>query len=200
MLADKVVTHILLNQQLTGGYDRDGLPGDDGVMVVIEPRNSSGQFVPLPGETTIVLRDPDAPTDTTIEKWKLTPQQAHAKMRTSLLGRGVHLELAWPGKPPKAGDYELAVSYLADGEKLTARREVRIDPPRDPSLRWTPVSDVVVEPGFIDESVEEYHVGEDINQQPLPPPASFEQHHELPGAPLPQKNSVNAPPVWSSGR
>ena len=97
MLADTTVTHILLNRQLTGGYDRDGFPGDDGVMVVIEPRNSAGQFVPAPGEVLIELRDPDqaTPSKQSIARWKLTPQQTHAKMRKSLLGAACIWN--WPG-------------------------------------------------------------------------------------------------------
>lgn len=141
--ADARVTNIALNRQLTGGYDRDGLPGDDGVMVVIEPRNSSGQFVPQAGAVYVKLTDPQAPaTDRPLAQWQLTAEQAARKIRRSLLGRGVHLELAWPARPPRRKELELSVIYAtADGRKLTAQRKVRIDPPRDPSRCWTPVSD-----------------------------------------------------------
>ena len=44
------VTKILLNRRLTGGYDFDGRPGHEGVMVVIEPQNAQGQYVSTPGE------------------------------------------------------------------------------------------------------------------------------------------------------
>lgn len=204
MLVDTDVTHILLNRQLTGGYDRDGLPGDDGVMVVIEPRNSSGQFVPLPGEAIIELRDPDQPTPAKqrIARWKLTPQQAHRKMRKSLLGRGVHLELAWPGKPPKADDYELVVTYTAGDTKLTSKREVRIDPPRDPSLRWTPVSDAIAE-GEPFDATEGFIVAprtDDHSAAPEALPAPDNELYQQRTAPLPQNNSIDAAPGWSSGR
>ena len=199
MLADTNVTHILLNRQLTGGYDRDGIPGDDGVMVVIEPRNASGQFVPLPGEAMIELRDPEqlTPDKQLIARWKLTPRQSDAKMRKSLLGRGVHLELAWPSKPPPAGEYEIDVTYSAAGQKLTASREVRIDPPRDPSLRWTPVSDATVENQPLDPSV-----GVTIDEVPdesvlaLPPPVGYPERT----GPLPQNNSIDPNRNWSPGR
>ena len=207
-LVETDVTHILLNRQLTGGYDRDGLPGDDGVMIVIEPRNSAGQFVPMPGETIIELRDPDqaTPEKQTIARWKLTPQQAHAKMRRSLLGRGVHLELAWPNEPPPSGEYEVAVTYNTSNEQLTATRAVHIDPPRDPSLRWTPVSDPIVtqqEPfdaseGFI---VQE-HPGNAVGNSPPPAtlPAPVRQYEELRTAPLPQNSSIDAPSNRAPGR
>ena len=197
MFTDTNVTHILLNRQLTGGYDRDGVPGDDGVMVVIEPRNAAGQFLPMPGEALIELRDPEqaTPAKQSIARWKLTPEQADAKMRKSLLGRGVHLELAWPTEPPKAGDYEIAVTYIAGGKKLTAKREVRIDPPRDASRRWTPVSDPVV---IEDEPVDVMPRGDSLSQ-PLPLPAPVHEYDRH-TAPLPQNSSINPPSSWAPQR
>jgi len=142
--ADARVQEVVLNRVLTGGYDRDGRPGDDGVMVVIEPRNAAGQFVPIAGELSIKLIDPRelTPAQQTFAHWKLTRKQAAAKLRRSLLGRGVHLELAWPSRPPRADEFELQVVYTtADGRKLNAEREIHIDPPRAASARWTPVSE-----------------------------------------------------------
>ncbi len=59
--ADRVdvgVSRIVLNSRLTGGYDFDGRPGDDGLLVVIEPQNAAGQYLPLPGEVSIHVIDP----------------------------------------------------------------------------------------------------------------------------------------------
>ncbi|MEX2176789.1 MAG: hypothetical protein WD872_20650 [Pirellulaceae bacterium] len=44
--ADNKVTHLFLNPVLTGGSDLDGQPGDDGLSVVVEPRNSADQYLP----------------------------------------------------------------------------------------------------------------------------------------------------------
>ena len=126
----------------------------------------------------------------------------------------MHLELAWLGEPPAAGDYELAVTYTAAGQKHSAEREVRIDPPRDPSLRWTPVSDPAIitdEPfdtseGFM---VQEHSgqigddVGGDSRRRPLPLPVPIDEYNEslnMRTAPLPQNSSIDAPPSWSPGR
>ncbi len=140
---DVHVTHIVLNRQLTGGFDRDGRAGDDGVLVVIEPRNHAGQFVPMTGEVTVGLIDPRAETDDEriVAHWRLSAPQAASKMRRSLLGRGVHLELAWPVEPPRHSDLKLEVVYTSvDGRKLRAQREVTIDLPRALSARWTPIT------------------------------------------------------------
>ena len=197
MPIDTTVTHILLNRQLTGGYDRDGHPGDEGVMVVIEPRNAEGQFVPILGEVTIKLIDPSihTPDRQTFAQWKLTPRQASGKMRRSLLGRGVHLELAWPASPPKADEFELQVSYRTSGGKqLTSKRTIHIDPPRDASARWTPISD----------DHGDSHLGNESQSQPAhisPESATRLPATELRSQALPQNNAVDGPlPRWSPHR
>ena len=55
---DKKVTHLFLNP-LSGGADFDGQPGDDGLRVVIEPRNATDEFVPEAGALSVVLLDPE---------------------------------------------------------------------------------------------------------------------------------------------
>ncbi len=139
-LYDANVTHVVLNRQLTGGYDFDGHAGDEGILIVAEPRNSAGQFVPLAGGLDITLRDQNAkPGEEEIAKWHLDAKQAQAKVKKSLLGRGVHLELPWPGAPPESEELTLQVSYTTvDGRTLKVERNVRIDPPRQLSARWTP--------------------------------------------------------------
>ena len=139
-LYDASVTHVVLNRQLTGGYDFDGHAGDEGILVVAEPRNSAGQFVPLAGGLDIALRDPNAePGQEEIARWHLDARQAQAKLKRSLLGRGVHIELPWPGAPPEREELTLQVSYTTvDGRTLKTERDIQIDPPRQLSTRWTP--------------------------------------------------------------
>jgi hypothetical protein len=142
-LVDATVTHVVLNRQLTGGYDFDGHAGDEGILIVAEPRNSAGQFVPLAGGLDISLRDPDArPGREEIAAWRLDAREAQAKVKQSLLGRGVHLELPWPGAPPEREELTLQVSYTTvDGRTLKTEREIHVDPPRQLSARWTPALD-----------------------------------------------------------
>lgn len=141
-VGDPEVLRIVLNRQLTGGYDRDGVPGDDGVLVVIEPQNRAGEFVPVAGPISLTLTDPRAQdSDNLVAAWRLTEEQAAVKMRRSLLGRGLHLELPWPDDPPTADTLQLTVNYTTvDGRKLLAQREITIQAPRSVSARWTPVS------------------------------------------------------------
>ena len=54
---DPWITHIHIDPLQTGGSDFDQQPGDDGLMVVIQPRNDNHEFVPLAGSISVVALD-----------------------------------------------------------------------------------------------------------------------------------------------
>jgi hypothetical protein len=56
--SDDTVTQITLNRKLTGGHNADGQPGDDGLMVVVEPLDAKGDLLEIPGEVSVVVLDP----------------------------------------------------------------------------------------------------------------------------------------------
>jgi hypothetical protein len=123
------VTRIVLNSRLTGGYNFDGQPGDDGLLLVVEPQNAAGQYVPLPGDLEIEVLDPQkSGPDARIARWEFDSSETVVTMRKSLLGRGMHLQLPWPGDRPSSENLRLNVHYKPPtGEKLSAKRLFRID-------------------------------------------------------------------------
>src|SRR5690606_23191156 len=95
------VARIAVNRHLTGGYDFDGRPGDEGVLVVVEPLDVTGQHVAVPGDLVIEVRDPDRPGPVArVARWEFDRQETAGLFQRSLLGRGIHLKLPWPGAPP----------------------------------------------------------------------------------------------------
>ena len=52
------MTQITLNRKQTSGYNADEQPGDEGVSVLIEPRNASGALLRAAGKLSIVVLDP----------------------------------------------------------------------------------------------------------------------------------------------
>ncbi|MBX3413025.1 MAG: hypothetical protein KF708_10085 [Pirellulales bacterium] len=133
------ITGITLNRMLTGGYDLDDRFGDEGVMVVIEPRNAAGRIVNVPAQVSIVLLDPSQPPPTArVARWDFTADEAANHFRRSRLARGMHFQLPWPDRPPAQQDLELHVRAITtDGHELRAQRAVTIDIPGRPSHRWT---------------------------------------------------------------
>jgi hypothetical protein len=128
--SDYTVSEITLNQQLTGGHDRDNRPGDDGVMVVIEPRNRARQIINVPGEVSVVVLDPAKEgAAARVARWDFTPDEAAAHFKKTAFGEGIHLALPWPGEPPENSDLMLFVRLtLAEGQQFIADKPIRIKP------------------------------------------------------------------------
>lgn len=137
---DTKVTHLHLNPLHTGGADFDRVPGDDGLSVLLEPRNGSEQFVPLAGPVSVVLLDPAQVGDAArVARWDFGQSEAEGKLLRDTPRRGIHLELPWPAKIPASNRLQLFVRYeTADGRKLQTDREIYITLPGQFSERWTP--------------------------------------------------------------
>jgi hypothetical protein len=139
-LIDPRVTHLHLNPTLTGGNDFDQQPGDDGISILIEPRNRHDQYVPQAGAVSIVVIDPAQPNESArIARWDFDLSATQQKLQSSRAADGIHLELPWPAKAPAHNRLKLFVRYeTADGRKLQTDREIFVALPGEISQRWTP--------------------------------------------------------------
>lgn len=137
------VTHIVLNPRLTGGLDFNGAPGDDGLNVVIEPRNQDDDFVPLAGKVSLVLLDPREEGDAArVARWDLPPDEVQRRIKTDeATAPGIHLKLPWNALPPSHEDLLLFVRYeTADGRQVEAQAALTVAASGKSSTRWTPRS------------------------------------------------------------
>lgn len=137
---DPRVTHIVLNPFLTGGHDFDHKAGDDGVAVIVEPRNKEDQFVQQAGPVSIVVIDPEIEgKEGRIARWDFDSIEAGKLMKKKGPGRGIHFKLPWPNKPPENNKLKVFVRYQTlDGRKLEADRDITIAKLGQFSQRWTP--------------------------------------------------------------
>lgn len=142
------VKSIKLNRKLTGGYDFDRQPGHEGVMVVIEPQNKKSEYVPVTGAVTVEVQDlAKSGLSGRVGKWKFDPIEAREHLKKTAFGKGVHLELPWPGPPPENRDLEVRVQLqLADGRTLSTKMKILVEPPtsvlmskaNSAAQRWSP--------------------------------------------------------------
>jgi hypothetical protein len=141
---DPRITHIHINPRHTGGSDFDQQPGDDGILVVIEPRNRNDAFVPLAGPLTGVVLDyakRDAGDEARIAKWELTAKQVDRSLHNNSEQRGIYLQLPWADERPESSKLMVAARYTtADGRKLETTRDIFVTLPGQLSQRWTPRS------------------------------------------------------------
>ena len=137
---DAQVTHVLLNRRLTGGHNFDAAPGDDGLTIVLEPRNADGRFVPLPGPISIALLDPlETGDEACVARWDIDQVEVEQSLFVSGPDRGIHLDLSWPKEPPQQSRLHLFTRYqTVDGRHLDVDQPVTITRPGELSNRWTP--------------------------------------------------------------
>lgn len=142
VVTDRVVTKIVLNPKLTGGYSVDNKAGDDGLMVVIEPQNVEGQYVDVAGPVSVVLLDPAySGKEAFVDRWDFDASYATDHLQCTLLGKGVHLKIPWTEGPPKHESLQLHVRYTTeDGEVLEQKKDIKIDLRGGTSQSWTPAT------------------------------------------------------------
>ncbi|MBA2117446.1 hypothetical protein HOV93_46450 [Planctomycetes bacterium FF15] len=142
VVVDRVVTQMQLNPKLTGGYDADDKPGDDGVMVVIEPQNEVGQYVDSPGPVSVVLLDPAySGKEAFVGRWDFDTTDSAKYLKRTLLGKGVHLKLPWTEGKPEHESLQLHVRYSTEqGEVIQQKKDIQVDLRGKDSARWTPAT------------------------------------------------------------
>lgn len=128
--SDLHVTSIGLHRS-SGGWNSDGAAGDEGVFILLEPRNARGQVVPTIGDVSLVLIDPAIVGEGgRYTRWDFTAQDAAATYRPAVAGgsAGLHFELLWPDAPPTHSRLKLFVRFTTeDGRRFQAEKDLKVD-------------------------------------------------------------------------
>lgn len=137
---DGRVTHLFLNPLLTRGANLDSTPGDDGLALVLEPRNQAGEYVPQAAALSIVVLDPMKSGDAArVARWNLDEKLVRQRISQANGTRGIHLQLPWAGGTPETNQVKLFVRYqTTDGRQLEAQHDLILNPASQASQRWTP--------------------------------------------------------------
>lgn len=189
--ADWLVEEIRLNPLLTGGHNVDRHVGDEGLLIVIEPRNASGEVIDVPGDVSIAVFDRRRTGgDQRIARWDFTWQEVADLFRTGPIGRGVHLDLRWASELPRHEDLEVVARYTRyDGEKLFAEKNIKIDVPQEVADHWksaaNSMDDQMAYHGRRDEPYEDFEPGPDLAPPHTVAQESYEQLAEDKHAPAP---------------
>lgn len=122
------VRQIVLNRQ-TGGYDDDGCPGDEALMVAVEPRDADGHALKAPGMLYVEAVEINrAGLKSVLSTWELSEAELRRTWRSSLLSNGYHVKLPWKNWPTADRLRVVARLTLPDGRAFEADREVRVRP------------------------------------------------------------------------
>ena len=122
------VKKITVSKMMTGGVNADGLEGDEGIFMVVEPRDDQGKLVPAVGSVSIVAVDPALPEEKArLARWSFSEKEVANQFRRSGSAEGFHLEVRWPDAPPRHENLQLFVRYTtADSRKLYAEVPIQV--------------------------------------------------------------------------
>lgn len=113
--------------RMTGGTDIDGCYGDDGLMVVVEPRDCEGQTLKAPGSLHIMALavDPHG-LKAPIGAWDVPPDKLRCTWKQGLLSNGYSVTLPFQ-VPPVSENVRVAVRLvMVDGRTFEADKDVKV--------------------------------------------------------------------------
>jgi hypothetical protein len=108
---------------------RTSAPRQGGLHAVVQRHTATGQVTPVQGAVSLMVLAPaPAGRKKRIARWDFTAEQIDARRLRTATGRGLQLNLPWPGGPPAPGRYQLWGRLMApDGKKLLTSLPVDID-------------------------------------------------------------------------
>ncbi len=191
----KWVTQIVVHAAQTGGANFDEKPGDDGITVLVEPRNAVGEFVSQAAPISLVLLDPTrSGEDARVQRWDFDVDETRTALQAGK--QGILLKANWNGRPPDNNHLVLFVRYeTIDGRKLEAKREITLSSPSDFSHRWTPRGPInQANPSGEQRTIEPHDSGQltPVDTEALPAPAARPVTQQKESAP-PELLDVPAP-------
>lgn len=167
--SDGALVQLELKTFLLASSQGDEHAGEEGLVLLVEPRDAAGQVVRATGRVSVVVLDPNhAGGPQRVERWDFAAAEAAAKFRESPLGTGLHLDLHWRSQPPANRTLWLYVRLITDdGQKLTARTSFDMGVPQQLPLQEPPPAGGVTETSDEAEAVSELPVGATQDAQPL---------------------------------
>jgi hypothetical protein len=126
---DERVAKVVLNRRLTGGFNADRRLGDEGVMVVLEPRNEADELVRRAGRIAVAVIDPQlSGEESHVARWEFESHEAMQSFRKTALGEGYHLDLRWPNRPPAHERLMLVAQFTSpEGKKFEVSQAIVVD-------------------------------------------------------------------------
>jgi hypothetical protein len=111
----------------TGGLDEDNCPGDEALMVVLEPRDCDGHTIKAPGQLHVEASEisPEG-LKTLLSTWDVPPDQLRRAWRSGFLSTGYFVVLPWKTWPGSTKLRVVARFTLADGRMFEADKDVTV--------------------------------------------------------------------------
>ena len=113
----------------TGPFNNNASPGDEGIEVVITPRDEDGQPVRAMGAATVIAQEilPGG-AKALLSSWEVSSVDLRRTWRGGLLMSGYHLVLPWKVAPTQRQLRITVQFHTPDGRLLEAEKDISIRP------------------------------------------------------------------------
>lgn len=175
----------------TGGYDDDRVPGDEKLVVMLEPRDADDHVVKVPGKVlvTVLQVDPQG-LKIPLCSWQVGPEQLRQSWKQGLLSTGYSLTFPFKNAPQFENLRVVVRLILPDGRLFEADKDVKVRlMPGQPRVQAVPVESVPVDPM----PAETLPVPQPATPKETPPPANLAD-------PAPRTEDPADPFLLPSGR
>ena len=137
---DRKIREIDWHPSLCRARNTDGKPGDDGLYLVLVPRNTLGEFVPDVGNLTLVAEETLADgTVSRVGRWEYGADELQDLLEPIGSAPGIHLPVDWREHPPTTSQVDLYVKLtLEDGTTMVNRKSLPIKRFANGASTWTP--------------------------------------------------------------
>ena len=122
---NQAVMQITLHPLLTGGIGSGGA-GDEGLLVVVEPRDMAGRILAAPGKTSVAPIDPALQGEQArLARWDFSAAETERLLHTGA-EPGIHLRLPWRSTPAHDRLMVFVRYTTRDGKVLEAKRLIGV--------------------------------------------------------------------------
>jgi hypothetical protein len=114
----------------TGGADEDGAPGDEGMVLVIVPKDEDGAAVKVPGRAVVAAWEVSpAGIKSPIGSWDVPAEKLRRTWKSGLISTGYFVALPWQ-TVPTSDRVRVAVRLVtSDGRTYETDRDITVKPP-----------------------------------------------------------------------
>lgn len=111
----------------TGGIDEDGAPGDEGLMVVIVPRDEDGSAIKVPARALVAAWEiSPAGLKSPVGSWEVSAEKLRGTWKSGLISTGYFVAVPWQTLP-SSDRVRVAVRLTTvDGRDFEADRDVTV--------------------------------------------------------------------------
>lgn len=126
------VAGINIDRIASGGQDLDGIPGHEGLVLLIQPESIDGEVVQTSGRLSIEVTDPKLRRPrNSIASWQFSPHEVqNFFVKEQLSEQGILLHLPWDRNAPENRKLLVHVEFTTNDDRVfEATREFEIEPP-----------------------------------------------------------------------